>query len=178
MVRKSLVFLSLCVWALSALTPAVSGAQKDASGGPARPQASHLQRGIAGFEQGFYEFLPRSRRAEAEAAFMAAIRELELALEAEPNNPQAHRALARIHSVRNNQLGAAAHYRRLTEIDPFDIDSYALAALALAEAGRFAEARLELEKAKGRTSDARALSLLDGYLGKLAEAEKQAGAGR
>lgn len=177
MSRKSLVALSLAVLGAFALAAASPAVQKDPAG-PSRDQSSHLQRGIAAFEQGFYEFLPKNRKTEADQAFGAAIRELELALEAEPNNAAAHRTLARAYSVRQNHLAAASHYRRLTEIDPYDIDSYALAALSLGEAGHFAESRAELEKAKGRTADPHALALLDEYLRKLAEAEKQAGAGR
>jgi tetratricopeptide (TPR) repeat protein len=141
-------------------------------------QAGHRERGLASFEQGFYEFLPQGRRAEASAAFDAAVKELGLALGADPADREAHRALARIFTVTEDHLRAAEHYRRLTEIDPYDVDSYALAASALAESGRFGEARLELERAKGRTSDPRALAQLDGYLAKLAEAERTAGAGR
>lgn len=177
MLRKSLVVISLAVLAAASLAAAATPPQK-APGAPVRDEArpqTHLQRGVAGFERGFYELLPKGRKAEADAAFAAAVIELELALEAEPANAQAHRTLARIHSVRKEPLAAAEHYRRLTEIDPFDLDSYVLAALALGEAGRFGEARTELERAKGRTADARALSLLDGYLAKLAEAEKKAG---
>lgn len=177
MTRKSLVVLSLAVLGAFALAAASPAAQKDPAG-PPRDQSAHLRLGIAAFEQGFYEFLPKNRKAEAGQAFETAIRELELALEAEPNNREAHRTLARTYAVRQNHLAAASHYKRLTDIDPYDIDSYALAALSLAEAGRFAESRVELEKAKGRTADPHALALLDDYLRKLAEAEKRAGAGR
>jgi tetratricopeptide (TPR) repeat protein len=180
MSRKCFVVLSLFVWAAFTLAPAALAAQRDAAaqsrGGTS--SATHLQKGIASFEQGFYEHLPKNKKADAEAAFATAVQELELALSDDPNSREAHRTLARIETVRQNHLAAAAHYRRLTEIDPFDIDSYAFAASALTEAARFAEARTELEKAKGRTSDPRTLALLDGYLSRLAEAEKQAGAGR
>jgi tetratricopeptide (TPR) repeat protein len=180
MSRKYLAVLFLFVWGASGLTPAAVAAQNEPAGrSRAREsQATHLQKGLASFEQGFYEHLPKGKRAEAEASFAGAVRELELALSDDPNSREAHRTLARIETVRGNHLAAASHYRRLTEIDPFDIDSYALGASALAEAGRFAESRTELEKAKGRTADPRALALLEGYLAKLAEAEKQAGAGR
>jgi len=177
MPRKSLVVISLALMA-AAFTAAAATSPQKAPGAPAREEArlqTHLQRGLAGFERGFYELLPKGRKAEAGAAFAAAAQELELALESEPGNAQAHRALARIHTVCNEPLAAAEHYRRLTEIDPFDLDSYVLAALALGEAGRFGEARTELERAKGRTADVRALAHLDGYLAKLAEAEKKAG---
>jgi|GEM_PF-4986279 len=136
-------------------------------------QLSHLQRGAARFERGFYELLPKNRKAEAEVEFAAAAREYELALAEEPLSREAHRGLARVFYIRKNYVDAAAHYRRLTEIDPFDIDSYALAALALGESGRLAEARTELEKARLRTADPHALTMLDGFLRKLDEAEKQ-----
>jgi tetratricopeptide (TPR) repeat protein len=174
MSRKSVVVIFLCLWTASALTAAGPSPQKT-PGAPGREQTTHLQRGLASFEQGFYEMLPKGRRAEAEDAFVTAVRELELALEAEPNNVRAHRTLARVHSLRKDHAAAAAHYRRLTEIDPFDVDAYVLAAVSLVEAGRFDEARIELERAKGRTADARALALLDSYLAKLAEAERKAG---
>jgi len=172
---KSVVVVFLILWTASALTAAGPSPQKTPAA-PAREQATHLQRGLASFEQGFYEFLPKGRRAEADAAFAAAVQELKAALEAEPGNARAHRTLARIYVVRKDHMAAAGQYRRLTEIDPFDLDSYVLAALYLGEAGRFGEARIELERAKGRTADARALALLDSYLAKLAEAKKKAGA--
>jgi tetratricopeptide (TPR) repeat protein len=180
MSRKAFIVVFLCLFAASALATAASAPQKDPAAAAKDPkaQATHLQRGLASFDQGFYEFLPKGRRAEADAAFAAAVKELGLAIEAEPGNREAHRALARIFNLKQDYLQAAAHYRRLTEIDPYDIDSYALAASALAEAGRFGESRTELERAKGRTSDPRTLALLDGYLAKLAEAERSAGAGR
>lgn len=177
MPRKALVLLFLCVFTALSLALAAPLPQK-ASQGPVRDQATHLGRGLASFEQGFYELLPKGRRAEAETAFGLAARELKLALEAEPLNKEAHRTLARILSLRQDHLGAAEHYRRLTEIDPFDLDSYTLAALSLAEAGHFGESRIELEKAKARTTDETSLALLDSYLAKLAEAERKAGAGK
>ena len=177
MSKKSLVVVFLAVGAAFALSSAAAAPQK-APGGPVRDQASHLERGLASFERGFYEFLPKNRRAEAEAAFDAAVLELGLALEAEPGNAQAHKAMARICAVRKDHLAAAEHYRRLTEIDPFAVDAYVLAADSLAWAGRFTEARTELERAKGRTADPRALALLDAYIGKLDEAAKKGGDGR
>lgn len=177
MPRKSLVLLVLCVFTALSLVLAAPLPQKAAQG-PVRDQATHLGRGLASFEQGFYELLPKGRRAEAETAFGVAVRELDLALETDPLNKEAHRALARIMTLRQNHPAAAEHYRRLTEIDPYDVDSYAQAALSLAEAGRFAESRIELERAKARTTDEQALALLDGYLAKLAAAEKKAAAGK
>jgi tetratricopeptide (TPR) repeat protein len=177
MSRKVLVLLLAAFWAASLAAPPAAAIQKD-PGGQAREKASPIQKGRASFEAGFYEFLPKGRKAEAEQAFAAAIREFMSALADDPNSIEAHRGLARVCAVRQNHLEAARHYRRVTELDPFDLDSYVLAAVSLTETGRFAEARIELEKAKGRTVDERALATLEMLLHRLAEAEKQAGAGR
>lgn len=182
MTKRTRIVGSLVVLSVVAATALALAAapQKDPSA-PAKDraaQASHRERGLASFEQGFYELLPKGRRTDAEAAFAVAVRELTQAVADDPGDREAHRALGRVYTLRNDHLRAAAHYRRLTEIDPYDVDAYALAASALAEAGSFAEARTELERAKGRTSDPRTTALLDGYLAKLAEAEKTAGAGR
>jgi tetratricopeptide (TPR) repeat protein len=178
--RIAVFVVVLCIFAMAALALAAAAPQKDPSA-PAKDraaQASHRERGLASFEQGFYELLPKGRRADAEVAFDTAVRELTQAVSADPSDREAHRTLGRVYTLRQDHLRAAAHYRRMTEIDPYDVDAYALAASALAEAGSFGEARTELERAKGRTSDPRTTALLDGYLAKLAEAEKQAGAGR
>lgn len=182
MPKRSRIAVSLiALSAVAATALALAAApQKDPSV-PAKDQAaqaSHRERGLASFETGFYDLLPKGRRAEAEAAFAVAVRELSQAVADDPGDRDAHLALGRVYTLRNDHLRAAAHYRRLTEIDPYDVDAYALAASALAEAGRFAEARTELERAKGRSSDPRTTALLDGYLAKLAEAERTAGAGR
>lgn len=177
--RIAVSLIALSVFATTALALAAVP-QKDPSA-PAKgqtTQASHRERGLASFEEGFYELLPKGRRADADAAFAVAVRELTQAVADDPGDRDAHRALGRVFTLRNDHLRAAAHYRRLTEIDPYDVDAYALAASALAEAGSFGEARTELERAKGRTSDPRTTALLDGYLAKLAEAERTAGAGR
>jgi tetratricopeptide (TPR) repeat protein len=172
-----LLLLFLAVWVASLGALPAAPTQKDPAD-QARKQATHLQRGRASFEKGFYDLLPKNKAAEAEQAFAAAIGEFKLALADDPNDVDAHRGLARVYAVRGSHIEAARHYRRLTELDPYDLDSYVLAAVSLTEAGRFAEARAELEKAKGRTADERALVTLDGLLQKLSEAEKRAGAGR
>lgn len=178
MPKRALVLSVLCVFAAFALTAYAAASPQKSSRASASEKSSHLQRGLADFERGFYELLPKGRRAEADQALTAAVKELELALETEPSNRDAHRTLGRIHALRENHKAAAEHYLRLTEIDPYDLDSYVLAALSLAKDGRLAESRVELEKAKGRTADPDTLALLDGYLAKLAEASKRAGAGR
>lgn len=52
-------------------------------------------------------------------------------------------------------------------MDPYDIDSYVLTALAYAEVQRYAEARAQLEIVKNMTADLRIIEKLDSYLEKL-----------
>ena len=158
------------------LPPALSAAAvQAASPGNGRAESDHLQRGLASFERGFFELLPANRKAEAEQAFGAATRELKLAEAEHPDSIEVHRALARVYAVRRNHPAAAAHYRRLTELDPLDIDAYILAAVSLAEMGRFAEARGELDRARGMTDDPDAMESLDVLCRRLTRAEMQAG---
>jgi tetratricopeptide (TPR) repeat protein len=177
MPRKIWAFLFLAVFAVIAYSGAAPASARQEDGKGPADRTSHLKRATASFEKGFYEFLPKSQRAEAAAAFTEAVVEFKLALTADPLSRDAHRGLARVYYLQGDFPAAADQYRRLTELDPFDIDSYALAAVSLAESGRFADARDELEKAKARTSDPHALTTLDRFLAKLAEAEKQSGDG-
>ncbi|MBN2337857.1 MAG: hypothetical protein JXP48_04880 [Acidobacteria bacterium] len=174
MPHKVVVLLLLAVG--MALPLALSAAVVQAAPpGNGRAEPDHLQRGLASFEQGFFELLPANRKAEAEQAFGAAIRELKLAEKEDPDNMAVHRALARVYAVRRNHGEAAAHYRRLTELDPLAIDAYILAAVSLAEMGRFAEARVELDRARGMTDDSGAMESLDVLCRRLTRAETQTG---
>ena len=55
----------------------------------------------------------------------------------------------------------------LLELTPADLDAYVNLALALIELKRLDEAIQTLEKAKGQTSDPKALNTLDTYLSKV-----------
>jgi tetratricopeptide (TPR) repeat protein len=132
-----------------------------------KPQVSPHERGVAHFERGFYEFLPKSRAIEAAGEFDLAVREFKHALELDPTRAQTHRALARVYRIQERYLLAAEHYERVTELSPHDIDAYVFAADALAEAGRLEDAGHMLQRAKTMTVDPGALKSLDGLLEKL-----------
>jgi tetratricopeptide (TPR) repeat protein len=174
MPHKVVVLLLLAVGMVLPLALSAAVVQA-APPGNGRAEPDHLQRGLAIFEQGFFELLPAKRKVEAEQAFNAATRELKLAEEEDPDSTAVHRALARVYAVRRDHGEAAAHYRRLTELDPLDIDAYILAAVSLSEMGRFAEARGELDRARGVTDDSGALDALEALCRRLARAETQAG---
>ena len=159
----------LVLWLMAFLGGGVLAAgQKKAP--EAKPQVSSHERGVAHFERGFYEFLPKGRAAEAAGEFDLAVREFKQALELDPTRAQTHRALARVYRVQERYPLAAEHYQKVTELAPHDIDAYVFAADALAEAGRLDEAGNMLQRAKTMTADPGALKSLDGLLEKLAVA--------
>jgi tetratricopeptide (TPR) repeat protein len=89
-----------------------------------------------------------------------------------PDDPVAHKHLARVYAVQAKHLLAARHYRRAAEIDTSDIDALVFAASEYADARHFAESRMLLQTAQERTTDPHALKLLQGFLQKLDDAER------
>jgi tetratricopeptide (TPR) repeat protein len=134
------------------------------SGGP---QSEPVRRGVGHFDKAFYDLTPHKRDLEASQEYDLAIVEFQRELAVRPSSATAHGYLARIYYLRKQFDKAAGHYDKLTELDPFNIDAYVLAALAYAEDGEIAEARTRLETAKHQTTDPSALSRLDEYLAKL-----------
>jgi tetratricopeptide (TPR) repeat protein len=130
-------------------------------------EAYHNEKGLSHFKKGFYSLTPQHRKKEASQEYGLAIQEFKKALAINPANAETHRNLARVYYIQKKFLQAAEHYKKLTELDPYDIDSYVLTALAYAEAQRYAEARVQLEIAKNMTADLRIIEKLDGYLEKL-----------
>ncbi len=147
---------------------------------PASPQAAspqqssnpsdrseRVQTGVRHFERAFYELTPKKQDADAAREFDLAIAEFEAEAAARPSSKTAHSYLGRIYSIRKDYKKAAAHYDRLSDLAPLNVDACVLAALAYAEDGRIAESRARLEAAALRTSDPRVLARLSEYLSKL-----------
>jgi tetratricopeptide (TPR) repeat protein len=160
--------VSLVLLAFAFATPA--GAQ------PARPpdrlpnlqqESEHVRKGVSHFDRAFYELRPQKREREAAREFDLAIAEFEREITLRPSSVTPHRYLARIHAARNEFLEAAAHYDKVTELDPFDVDAFVLASLAYLEAGEVAEARRRLEAARTASADPDVLARLADYLARL-----------
>ncbi len=145
-------------------SPAVTPPQQ--SPGRAEP-SEHMRSGVQHFERAFYDLAPKKQDAAAAREFDLAIVEFEAEAAARPSSATAHSYLGRIYSIRKEYKKAAAHYDRLSDIEPQNVDACVLAALAHAEDGQIAEARGRLEAAKLRTSDPDVLARLAGYLSKL-----------
>jgi cytochrome c-type biogenesis protein CcmH/NrfG len=126
-----------------------------------------MRQGVSHFERAFYQLTPHKRDAEASREFDLAISEFEGELAARPSSAEAHRYLGRIYAVRKNFAKAAAHYDRLSEIEPLNVDACVLAALAYVDNGQVAEARGRLVAGQGRTTDPDVLAKLAEYIAKL-----------
>lgn len=147
------------------------GAYGAEEGNPSIPNESyHNQKGLSHYKKGFYTLTPKHQKEEASKEYGLAVQEFKKALSVNPDYAEAHRNLARVYYVQKKFLKAAEHYKKLTNLDPYDIDSYVLTALAYAEAQKYSEAQEELENAKNMTADPVILKKLDGYIEKI---EKQ-----
>lgn len=142
--------------------------------GPAPPtqqspteQSERVRQGVSHFERAFYELTPHKRDREADQEFEQAITQFQLELTRQPSSSVAHAYLGRIYSIRKDYRKSAAHYDRLSEIEPLNVDACVLAALAYVEDGEVAEARTRLVDARQRTSDPDVLARLAEYLAKL-----------
>ena len=135
-------------------------------------QSEQVRQGVRHFERAFLELTPKKRDVEAAREFDLAIAAFEAEAAARPSSATAHSYLGRIYTLKKDYKRAAAHYDRLSAIEPLNVDACVLAAVAYAEEGRTAEARARLEAAKRRTSDPIALARLDEYVRRLDSASR------
>lgn len=159
------LLLQLLMVAVLAPTWAYAGPPGLPSGGG--PQSEPVRKGVGHFDKAFFDLTPHKRDLEASHEYDLAIAEFQRELAVRPASTEAHAYLARIYYLRNQLNKAASHYDQLTALDPYNIDGYVLAALAYAEDGNIAAARIRLETAKHQTTDPSILSRLDEYLAKL-----------
>ena len=135
-------------------------------------ESYHNEKGLSHFKNGFYNFTPKHRKEEALKEYDLAIQEFNKALVINPDYAEAHRNLARVYYVQKKYLKAAKHYKKLTSLDPQDIDSYLYTASAYEKAQKYDEAITELEIAKEKTTAPQIIEKLDSYIEKI-EQRKQ-----
>ena len=130
-------------------------------------ESYHNEKGLSHFKNGFYNLTPKKQKEEASIEYELAIQEFSKALAINPDSAEVHRSLARVYYVQKKYLKAAEHYKKLTNLDPYDIDSYLYTASALEKARKYDEAITELEIAKHKTANPQIIEKLDGYIGKI-----------
>lgn len=162
-----LLSILVCVL-LVASTLTVANASGSPPGTP-QQQSENVKRGIGHFNRAVFEFTPTHRDTEATREFGLAVAAFEAELKLDPGSVDAHRYLGRLFALRGQSKKAATHFDHLRTLLPADPDVCGMAASAWADAGRFDLARARLLEAKQRTSDPRALALIDGFLARLEE---------
>lgn len=130
-------------------------------------ESYHNEKGLNHFKNGFYNFTPKHQKEEASKEYALAIQEFNKALFINPDYAEAHRNLARVYYVQKKYLKAAKHYKKLTNLDPEDIDSYLYTASAYEKAQKYDEAIAELENAKNKTSNPQIIEKLDSFIEKI-----------
>ena len=129
--------------------------------------SSHNDNGLKYFKKGFYEYAPHNKHQEANQYYEMAVSEFRKAIAENEGNAAAHRNLARVYHVQKKYALSAAEYKRVTELNPQDVDAYVNLAVAYTHLNRFDEAREQLELAKTKTNDPVAIGKLNGYIEKL-----------
>ncbi|MDB4442577.1 tetratricopeptide repeat protein [bacterium] len=137
-------------------------------------KAYHNQKGLDHFKKGFYDLTPKKQKEEASTEYGLAIQEFNKALAVDPDYAAAHRNLARVYYVQKKFLQSAKHYKKLTELNPTDVDSYLYAASAYEKAKKYDEAIEQLEVAKSQTTSSEIIDKLDSYIEKI-EQRRQKG---
>lgn len=132
-----------------------------------KEKADHVERGKIHFKSGFYQLTPKHRQVEAKEQYVLAIREFKRAIAVNPDNEAAYRHLARVYAVQKKPAEAAVAYQKVIELNPSDVDTYVLAALALVESHQYDQAVKTLQTAKGYTEDKSALLKIDSYIAKI-----------
>jgi len=170
MLKKISVLLSIILFcfALSALVVcAKSDAQK-----VNKDEVYYNKNGMSYFNKGYYKLIPKNKKGEALQNYELAIKEFKKAIAINKNYVQAHRNLARVYYVQKKYLKAAEQYKKVTDLEPSDIDIYIMIALAYTKIQRHAEAIEQLKIAKTFTADETVIQKLDGYVEQLEQEER------
>jgi tetratricopeptide (TPR) repeat protein len=135
-------------------------------------ERSYIERGMGYFNKGYYDEIPKGKALEASQSLDRAIEEFKQAILVNKDSVQAHRNLARAYYVQKRYLEAALQYRKVTDLNPSDINTYVLTALAYTRVQKFAEAIEQLKTARTFTSDETVIQKLDDYIHKIEEEKR------
>lgn len=127
----------------------------------------YIEQGKAHFKSGFYHLTPKQHLSEAKLQYVQAIKEFKQAIEVDPNNETAYRYLARIYAIQQRPAEAAEAYQKVITLNPWDVDTYVLAALALFESKQYDSAVKTLQVAKEYTGDKVIHLKIDSYISKI-----------
>lgn len=126
--------------------------------------AEYNRKGLQYYNEAFYRQLPQGKHQEAAISFDLAATEFLNAVEANPNDPEAHRNLARLYYVRKQFSQAARVYKTLTILEPENIDTYIQLALCYTRFNQFNKAIQELKIAKTNADNPEVIAKLDEYI--------------
>jgi tetratricopeptide (TPR) repeat protein len=170
MLKKPFILFFVTFFALALLPLAVCVKSDAQEAG--KDERYYNESGMSYFNKGYYKLMPQNNKDEASHNFKLAIKEFEKAIAINKNNVQAHRNLARTYYVQKEYLKAAEQYIRVTDLDPSDIDTYIITALAYTKIQRYAEAKEQLKIARTFTSDETVIDKLNGYIEKIEQEER------
>ena len=130
-------------------------------------ETDYVEQGKAYFKKGFYQLTPKNRQAEAAQQYIQAVQKFKQAIAVNPDDEAAYRHLARVYAVHKKPEKAAAAYQKVIELNPWDVDTYVFAALALFESQQYEKAIKILQTAKDYTTDNAVRLKIDNYIEKI-----------
>ena len=162
--------LAIVLLLILAVSPGAFAGSDNAPG--ALPEKAQLnQQGLTHFKRGYFEMIPRGRKAEAQQEMARAEQAFIRAIEIDPDFTDAHRNLARLYYLQKKYDQAAIEYSHVLRLDPGDIDTYVQMAVVETELGNFEKAVNHLEAAKNETDDEQVIQKLNDYIQKIKEAQ-------
>lgn len=129
--------------------------------------ADYNKTGLSHFNKGYFKLTTKNKKEEASQSFILAIREFKKAIALDKQNMQAHRNLARVYYVQKRYLDAAEQYKKVTDLNPLDIDTHIIISLAYSKTHQYDAAIKQLAIAKTFTADEAVIQMLDRFIGKL-----------
>ncbi|MFO7964288.1 MAG: tetratricopeptide repeat protein [Desulfobacterales bacterium] len=130
------------------------------------------EKGVALFNEGFYELLPGGKMDEANRNFEQAEKAFEQAVILDNASVESHRYLARVYALRKNVSGAADEMVKTIELDPENIDNYLILSSFYVRMKRYNDAEKALTYAKTLSRDPAAIDRINSLIHQMKEREE------
>jgi len=121
----------------------------------------YYDEGMALFQEGFYDLMPRGKLDEANKKFEEAEKAFQQAVSLDGDSVEFRRQLARVHVLRQNYSAAAAEFLKTIELEPENMDNYLILSSVYTRMKRYGDARKTLEHAKTLSEDSAAIEMIN-----------------
>jgi tetratricopeptide (TPR) repeat protein len=125
---------------------------------------TNYDEGMALFQEGFYDLMPRGKLDEANRKFEQAEKAFRQAVFLNKNSVEFRRQLARVLVLRQNYSAAADEFQKTIELEPGNIDNYLILSSVYTRMKRYGDARKTLEHAKTLSKDTDTVEMINNLI--------------